>query len=81
MIETKRKRQVVEVEAAIVCDRCGTRIEVNDLEFQEIFRISHVGGYYSIFGDGNEVSVELCQRCFKELLGQFARVRQLNLGW
>jgi hypothetical protein len=29
------------------------------------------GGCASVFGDGNEVSCDLCQGCLKELIGDF----------
>jgi hypothetical protein len=33
-----------------------------------------VGGYSSIFGDGNSVSIDLCQGCLKQNLGPWLRV-------
>jgi hypothetical protein len=45
-----------------------------DGEWDEHISIAFRGGYYSIFGDGNEVELDLCQHCFKEVLGQWIRV-------
>lgn len=64
------------VPAAIVCDRCGKRLEklAEGFEFQEALCISFTGGYASVWGDESKVEVELCQQCGHELLKEFARV-------
>ena len=47
----------------IRCDRCGRLLEHGDSEFHEFFSIDVKAGYGSIFGDGNEVQIDLCQYC------------------
>jgi hypothetical protein len=50
------------------CDSC--RQEFTDImDTQEFLHYRHRGGYTSVFGDGTEVSLDLCQRCVKKLLG------------
>lgn len=57
----------------IVCDRCKREITPADnvIEWQESYTIEFEGGYGSVFGDGNGVQCDLCQRCLKELIGDF----------
>jgi len=56
-----------------ICDKCKKEITdpLDQLELQETHRIRFTGGYASVFGDGNEVSCDLCQGCLKELIGDF----------
>ncbi|MEF2252892.1 hypothetical protein V4D00_21045 [Ralstonia solanacearum] len=61
--------------AACTCDRCHRRLTPNDPgEWQERLSIDHHCGFDSIFGDGNLVSLDLCQHCVRELLGEWLRV-------
>jgi len=75
MIETQRVRRTMIETAAKICDRCGLRAEVRDVDFEfcEFISIRHLGGYGSVIGDGARVEIDLCQHCFKALL-PFARV-------
>ena len=59
---------------AIHCDRCGLIAERGDAEFEEMTCLQMKAGYASIFGDGNAVEIDLCQRCLKLTLGQWLRV-------
>lgn len=63
-------RRLVELRCS-VCDKDVTH---DPLEFQETIQISHMGGFGSVFGDGLEVNVDLCQHCFKKLLGKYCTV-------
>jgi antitoxin CcdA len=56
------------------CDRCGLLSEAVDVEFSEFASIDMKAGYGSIFGDGNDVQVDLCQHCVKAVLGGWLRV-------
>ncbi len=58
------------------CDRCGREANHHDLEFHEFTCIAHQAGYASVFGDGNQVEIDLCQRCLQETLGPWLRVGQ-----
>ncbi|ART55111.1 hypothetical protein CBP36_09975 [Acidovorax carolinensis] len=59
----------------LVCDRCGWEAEHEDLEFAEFLSFTGKGGYGSVFGDGNEIEVDLCQHCMEEILGRWIRSR------
>lgn len=48
--------------------------ELTQLEVEEFIRIDHTGGYMSIFGDMLRIRIDLCQRCFKEKLGEYIRL-------
>ena len=45
----------------------------DQMEIQEFVRINTVGGYNSVFGDGREIKLDMCQKCFKEKLGEFVQ--------
>jgi hypothetical protein len=68
---THMENQPVEVLDDVVCDVCGRRVPPEDHECHEIIRIGGVGGYDSIIGDGVFWSLDICQNCFVERLGQF----------
>lgn len=55
---------------SITCDRCK-RSYKNDMDIQEFLCHYNTGGYASVFGDGAVISLDLCQHCVKELLGDF----------
>jgi len=56
------------------CDICGRDLLSDDLEVLESFCFNAIGGYFSIFGDGAEISIDLCQSCFKDKLGKYINV-------
>lgn len=58
----------------IRCDRCDRLAELGEVEFHEAVSIDLEAGYASIFGDGNDVQVDLCQHCLKATLGPWLRV-------
>lgn len=58
-----------------ICDRCGRIIPPSDHdEDQERLAIDFTGGYASVFGDGNRVRADFCQRCVKKVLGRWLRI-------
>lgn len=63
-----------EIVSEITCDCCKTCFTANDPGWLEIQSIEFVAGYSSIFGDGNFISIDLCQDCLKTILGQWLRV-------
>lgn len=68
----------VRVEAAdsLDCDRCGKHIHHEDsMEFQERLELQFMGGFGSVWGDGVEVQVALCQQCGYELLKPYAKTK------
>jgi hypothetical protein len=75
-----RKKMVQEI-SGYVCDRCGREAaadNTNELEAEEFVSIERVGGYSSIFGDGNLISVDICQHCLKDVLGEWLRIGNVN---
>lgn len=70
-----RPRTVQEL-AACICDRCRRRLTPAEPgEWQERLSFDQDCGFDSVFGDGNTISLDLCQHCIKELLGQWLHVR------
>jgi hypothetical protein len=70
-----QNRTVQEV-AACTCDRCQKRMTPDDHDsgWHERMSLSFRGGFDSIFGDGNEVSVDLCSQCVRDTLGAWLRI-------
>lgn len=60
----------------VICDRCGKRM--SDDEPYEGYtnrtQIRFRAGYCSLFGDGNKVEGDLCDKCLHELLGPYLRI-------
>ena len=71
------KLVTVEEEAIekVICDRCGKDLTRNEVRQGNYCSIRYVGGYGSIYPeDMDELAVELCEPCLKELVGDFARI-------
>lgn len=58
----------------IRCDRCGRLSELGEVEFHESVSIDLTAGYASIFGDGNDIQIDLCQHCLARTLGPWLHV-------
>lgn len=58
----------------IRCDRCGLLAANGEVEFYEMTCIDFKAGYGSIFGDGSNVQVDLCQHCLRFTLERWLRV-------
>lgn len=56
-------------EYGYICDSCQTEIE----DAQETLHWRMTGGYSSIFGDGVQMELDLCQECIKTRLGDVIR--------
>ena len=71
---------------AFECDVCKKRFDPTEkntydgipasIEVNEAHVISFVGGYGSVFGDGNTVECDVCQHCLKRLLGKHLRITE-----
>jgi hypothetical protein len=68
-IEVKQRKLV-----EWTCSVCNRELLTDEVEGQEAFSFSQVGGYYSVFGDGAEIYIDICQHCMKEKLGEFCTV-------
>ena len=86
MILKKSIQKEVHVPYKIICDVCkkeyytsengfdGSDPHVDDsLEVQEFVYIRHCGGFRSVFGDGSVMRIDMCQHCFKKLLGKYIK--------
>jgi len=73
MRKYKKVQKEVEVLEALVCDVCKKEY-TDELETQEFHDISFQGGYDSVFGDSARCSIDICQHCFKKLLGEYVRI-------
>jgi hypothetical protein len=60
--------------SSITCDRCGQTWQSNTVDAAEFTSLDFTGGYGSVFGDGSQVKLDLCQRCLKTALGLWLRV-------
>ena len=69
MVEVK-ERQIIEW----TCSICGLDFMDDELERQEAFHCSQMGGYTSVFGDGAEIYIDMCQHCFKQKLGKHCTI-------
>lgn len=74
-----RKYELVEIKEErlikLTCDVCGMDLMSDEMERQEAFHFSQIGGYSSVFGDGNEIYLDICQHCFKRTLGQYCEIK------
>jgi hypothetical protein len=74
LVEEVVKQKVFE---SITCDVCKKKfddLEVDMFEMQEVVHIQRTCGYGSVFGDENEIELDICQHCLKEKLGQYVRI-------
>jgi hypothetical protein len=77
-MKVHRKKKVTKEELiAIVCDACKVSYD-DTVEMQEFLSFKNTGGYGSIFGDGYNIEIDLCQQCQKSLLGNYLRITR---GW
>ncbi|QBQ95920.1 hypothetical protein [Paraburkholderia pallida] len=64
--------KVIEELAVCTCDRCGRRMTPDEpAEWYERVSLGWRCGFDSIFGDGARVSLDLCQGCVRDTLGQW----------
>lgn len=81
--ETKTEMKVV----AVQCDKCKKEFLIRDgndesveediYEIQEFHFIDFIGGYASVFGDGNNVKCDLCQKCLYKLISRYMRIERV----
>ncbi|TAN02566.1 MAG: hypothetical protein EPN36_16575 [Rhodanobacteraceae bacterium] len=60
----------------VTCDRCGKKMWDDDPSggYSNRTQIRFRAGYASLFGDGNKVEGDLCDKCLYELLGPYLRI-------
>ena len=70
------KSQVMSVNTcmSVTCDICNKTYD-DIIEMQEFINIRERCGYGNMtFGDCTEISLDMCQYCFKERLGEYVRL-------
>ena len=80
MINYKTEMVESKVPESITCDVCKKVYNCKEdwEEIGEIHSIRFKGGYGSVFGDGTAMMVDICQHCFKKLLGEYLIVDKEN---
>ena len=75
MKKYKKIQRIEEQVNSITCDKCGktSNYSKDVYQFQEHKTISVMGGYGSVFGDGDQLEVDFCQECLKEVIGKYLR--------
>lgn len=63
------KNVTVKEVSKLICDCCGQQAASTDYEFHEFISINKRCGFGSIHGDGNQVSIDICQSCFANMCG------------
>lgn len=67
--------ETVSVVHQLRCDRCRKEAVRGEVGFEQMTSISLEAGYGSIFGDGNQVEVDLCETCLRDTLSTWLRVK------
>lgn len=73
------ERETVEelVYKGFICSVCKIRYEADDFfELQEALHFKNCCGYGSVFGDGNTISLDICQYCISRVLGVYAEIEE-----
>ena len=71
--KTKKITKEEEIVISITCDKCqkeynADRFSEDFLEIQEFHSIRFIGGYASVFGDMEEIAVDICQYCLFKMI-------------
>lgn len=70
MIKYENKLEPIKIPVSFICDKCEEKYNLKEdfLETQEFVHINDVGGYGSIFGDGEEIKYDICQHCLRDFM-------------
>jgi hypothetical protein len=69
---------IIKEVSKLVCDGCGEQATPSDYAFHEFISMNKRCGYGSIHGDGNQLSIDLCQQCFANMCGDSLTVTEPN---
>ncbi len=70
----KAVRKMVNECVSITCDVCKKEFD-DQMEMQEFARFGDRAGYGNVvFGDCTDYDIDMCQYCFKEILGDYVRL-------
>lgn len=85
MIKTKTITEEREVCETFICDKCKKSWDYDDMEgqfqIQEALSLNFTGGYASVFGDMNNVKVDICQNCLFDMIDDFCRYNEDDEEW
>jgi hypothetical protein len=70
------KNVIIEEVSNLTCDGCGEQATPCDYAFHEFISVNQRCGYGSIHGDGNQLSIDLCQQCFADMCGDSLTITQ-----
>lgn len=77
-MEIKKKiRTIQKVMVSLECDNCKSVFDKDSYEISEFVRIEQCCGYGSIHGDMKILSIDICQKCFKEKFDGLYRLREI----
>ncbi|MFA7287421.1 MAG: hypothetical protein WC055_00930 [Melioribacteraceae bacterium] len=72
MIRYKTYTEEVKRPELITCDICKKEYDYDNwIELQEFHFVNFVGGYGSVFGDGNTIRLDICQHCLLEMINKY----------
>jgi antitoxin CcdA len=73
MIKYKAVEIIKEVAVSKECDICHTvyNMEKDEWECQEFYHLKHHTGYSSVFGDCQEIELDICQHCLSNLIEKY----------
>lgn len=75
--EEKTITEVQKTCIKLTCDICKKEFTKDDfLEIQEFHYINFTGGYASVFGDGNNIQCDICQRCLLKMIDGYYRTEE-----
>lgn len=76
------KPETVMVVKEYTCDVCGTIYDsIKDaMEVQEFYSHIWVAGYGSLLEDGEEYSIDICQKCFLIVFGKHIKKNGMPLS-
>ena len=73
------KLRTVQEVAACTCDRCKRRLAPDEPgEWQGRLSFDQSCGLDSVFGDGSTISLDLCQHCVQQVLGEWLRITRAS---
>ena len=77
--KTRKKMDYLELES-VTCDICGKTYfnsdNIGEFEIQEFLYFNNICGYGSVFGDETKISLDICQHCLKEKLGEYIKEKK-----
>ena len=84
MLKYRKIPILTEVKKSVKCDVCGKEYFYGNIEhewqIQEFVSFAGCGGYGSVIGDMCEWSIDICQHCFVEKLGDCIQYFHLQEG-